>query len=131
MLKQFYPAALSLIASFIFLVFSTADAKIVKVNHSDLLAKLTPVPSSSQEAFSKCVKEKEDNLKVNSAIKNVSDKLETFANSRNRTTSARPCERPLTGNFSGDRDRLLMAGSSPSPSTVLWPVTEVQQPMGA
>ena len=66
------------VAILVFCCFSGADAKIVKVNHSDLLAGLTPVPASSQEAFSKCVMDKENALNVNSSVKSVTDKLDAF-----------------------------------------------------
>jgi hypothetical protein len=41
------------------------------------------------------------------------------------------CQGPLTGKFRHRRQRLVGAGSSPPPSTLLWPVTEVQQPLGS
>lgn len=69
---------ISILAVIVLFVVAGSDAKIVKANHTDLLGKLTAVPLSAQDAFSKCIKEKEGSLKVNSSIKSVSDQLEAY-----------------------------------------------------
>ncbi len=62
----------------VFCIIAPAHATIVKTNHSSLLTNVTIAPSTAQEAFSKCVKDKEGKIKVIPAIEKISTQLETF-----------------------------------------------------
>ncbi|MFH0976218.1 MAG: hypothetical protein V1874_10600 [Spirochaetota bacterium] len=78
MCKKLNITSLCVIA--IIILFSTtgANATIVKTSHSKLLGNLTVVPATAREAYSKCIKEGNGELKVNTAIKKISDQLEAF-----------------------------------------------------
>jgi hypothetical protein len=76
--KKFNVSILFIFVIIVLFAITDVNAAIVKTNHSDLLVKLTSAPSTAQEAFSKCIKEKEGSLKLNSSIKTISDQLEAL-----------------------------------------------------
>jgi hypothetical protein len=62
----------------VFCIIAPGHATIVKTSHSNLLANATAAPSTTQEAYNKCVKDKEGEIRVNPSIEKISTQLEAF-----------------------------------------------------
>ncbi|MCU0849417.1 MAG: hypothetical protein MUD12_16160, partial [Spirochaetes bacterium] len=70
------PAVVIAVSAACCLLAASVQATIVKTSLTGLLGKLTPVPASAQDAYGKCVKTGESQIKVKPAIESIGKQIE-------------------------------------------------------